>query len=609
MGKGTIVSGGAEGLYSVTLNLARERIQARIALAQAAITNLETLIAEADAGIATIDSAILALRAQISLLEEDPVTNKAAIETALNSLQAKLTERAAAGTSRGILVLQKAGQEKRIQTLQALPADPTVDAWCCDLTENLTGEVGTIEVPGERGTVLIRPGYNGGAVYNHTRDGQLFHPAACTAAGAFFNFAVLPGWQKWKPTYRTGEITALAGDTCSVDLHTAYSSAQSLGVNQAGSLTNVPIEYMDCNGAAFAVGDSVVIEFTGHDFSAPKVIGFTEYPKGCGEYVVFTIGGCGTKSVVVVWDPRLNTPLFTARDQADVDYQLWATGKTDRSNPMVTTFTYEGRDSASDYAWDPDDEGLPYGTYDFEFPTDYPGFTGTDTYHIVLSYTPGGFMLPDTITKDNVVHAYRLQSNSTGLNARSYANPIIIEGFSPVPYIGLRITSEYHYDSHPQWMEFGEDRHTLWTNEYHFFDHLGEIAAETCTKEQCYDARTYSGIYRATNPFASLYTDRFRDYFNARFTEKVIASACLIHYVRGTYDGYGGGWTLEPDPITAISAQALWCPDGSTGFDFIGAGRNNALETELKAAVRLCYSLNSVPAATLKNVVIGMEVY
>ena len=49
----------------------------------------------------------------------------------------------------------------------------------------------------------------------------------------------------------------------------------------ATMLETVLIEYMNCNAAAFADGDAVVVEFTGQDFSQPKVIGFKENPAAC----------------------------------------------------------------------------------------------------------------------------------------------------------------------------------------------------------------------------------------------------------------------------------------------------------------------------------------
>ncbi|MBN1548468.1 MAG: hypothetical protein JW902_17595 [Syntrophaceae bacterium] len=161
------------------------------------------------------------------------------------------------------------------------PENPVLSAWCADLTENQTGTVGTIELPGERGTFLIQPGHNGNAVYSSTRDGILAPGSSLSPAGAFYNLAMKPGWQKWKPTYRFGTITAIEDDTCSVSLEGASNSETGLGVNQSGSLSDVSISYMQCNGTAFEKGDEVVIEFQGQGWRSPRVIGFRENPKPC----------------------------------------------------------------------------------------------------------------------------------------------------------------------------------------------------------------------------------------------------------------------------------------------------------------------------------------
>ncbi|KKK75011.1 hypothetical protein LCGC14_2878020, partial [marine sediment metagenome] len=66
------------------------------------------------------------------------------------------------------------------------------------------------------------------------------------------------------------------------------SSQQNIDVNQGTALVDVPIEYMTCNAAAFAVDDVVLVEFTNQDFTTPKVIGFKDHPQPCGaRYVVF----------------------------------------------------------------------------------------------------------------------------------------------------------------------------------------------------------------------------------------------------------------------------------------------------------------------------------
>lgn len=255
MGKGTINSHISGGQYDVTLNYDRHRITQEIARLTDQIADLAVVIAGMDPG-----------------------------------------------SKKDILTLRKTSLEKRKAYLIAnLSTDPSLTAWCADLTEDLTGIVGTVEVPGERGTVLIQPGYDGNAAYDAARDGQLQKLAANTPAGTFWNAAMLPGWQKWKPTYRFGTITAISGDTCDITLEVAKSSAQNLNINQAATLSGVAIEYMACNGSAFEVGDSVLIKFEGQDWASPKVVGFKESPQDCGNWVSLGIhnsdGSCSSIAV------------------------------------------------------------------------------------------------------------------------------------------------------------------------------------------------------------------------------------------------------------------------------------------------------------------------
>jgi hypothetical protein len=234
MGKGTIISGGTDGQYQVSVVYNTDRAQAEKAANLAKIANLEIQIAE----------------------ETD--------DQKLN-----------------ILKLQKLSLEKRNEILDNIPESETISAWCADLTEDLTGDVGLIEVPGEAVAFNIQPGHEDNAVYDSARDGQLFPTMAMTPAAAFYNLAMLPGWQKWKPTYRYGTITAISGDTADVTLDAATSTQQNLGVNQESTLTGVPVEYMSCNGAAFEVGDEVLVKFTSQDWGSPVVVGFKDNPVAC----------------------------------------------------------------------------------------------------------------------------------------------------------------------------------------------------------------------------------------------------------------------------------------------------------------------------------------
>ncbi len=246
MGKGTIISGGTGGQYQVSVIYNTERAQAEKEANIAEITNLEAQIAD-------------------ETMAENPD------EQRLN-----------------VLRLQKLSLERRNEALDAIPETLDISAWCADLTENLAGDVGLIEVPGESVAFNIQPGYEDNAAYDVTRDGQLFPTRAMSPAAAFYSLAMLPGWQKWRPTYRYATISNLnkVENTCSITLEATTSTQQSLNVNAQTNYSNVPVEYMSCNAAAFENGDSVLVAFIGQDRTTPKVIGFKDNPSQCGYSVI-----------------------------------------------------------------------------------------------------------------------------------------------------------------------------------------------------------------------------------------------------------------------------------------------------------------------------------
>lgn len=110
-----------------------------------------------------------------------------------------------------------------------------------------------------------------------------FQPTqSSTPEATYFNISLLPGVQKWRPTYRLGTITTITGDKCNLVLDEAISSQQKLNINQYETLSDVPIKYGDCHGSIFEVGDNVVIQYADRDRLSPVVIGFQDHPKQCG---------------------------------------------------------------------------------------------------------------------------------------------------------------------------------------------------------------------------------------------------------------------------------------------------------------------------------------
>lgn len=250
MGKGQIISGGTDGQYSVKLLYDRTKSQA--ALDQ-------------------VNRWITAKEEQIDKYWDSNPEKLPALKLALESLK------------------------KWKAYYESIPEDPTVDAWCADLSEELTGEVATVEINGDPDQVLVRPGYTDQAAFDMSRDGQLQHIKAMTPEQWFYNAAMAPGWKKWMPTYRVGTITSLNGDTCSVSLDAATTEIVNAGdrsINASSSHSDVGIEYMECNGAAFEVGDRVVVEYRNRhkwEDETPVVIGFESEPKSCRDLMFISV--------------------------------------------------------------------------------------------------------------------------------------------------------------------------------------------------------------------------------------------------------------------------------------------------------------------------------
>ncbi len=282
MGKGEIISGGDSGLYQVRLKYHRDTLDEKLDLLDLKIIEQEERIVEL-------------------LIAEEPDSDE---------------------LGRAKLQLVALEQEKEIY--ESLPEDPEMEVWCVDLTEDLSGIVGTIELGGqlETGKVLVRPGYDGKADFDKGRDGQLMHVMAMSPAQAMLNFILMPGWQKWMPTYRAGEITEIDEDKCSITIDTVISCHQGLDVTGETALTDVPIEYMNCNGAAFEVGDRVIVEYRNRSAEAdetPVVIGFESEPKPCECYIRIKINGITpTKIKTVYLVEQVSGKVHTASSHAPI---------------------------------------------------------------------------------------------------------------------------------------------------------------------------------------------------------------------------------------------------------------------------------------------------
>ena len=298
MGRALVVSGGSSGLYVVRPLPGEGVVAHHLPKIDERLENLDQIIADATTALETARNHYAAVLAELRQIHTDYAQDEATQEQldqaqqnlakadewvlrrsqALSALMAEqhnlTTDREALGEA-----LNEENEEGEFEE---------AEAWCADLTESLEPgqQVGTIEINGVPDHVLISPGGGAGL-------GEVEQTAVSTPSAVMFNWALMPWWQRWRPTYRIATITDIDydNDTCSVVLREAESS---LTVDQHGypregvsinpkdlSLSDVPIEYMECNARAFAIDDSVVVQFTDQSWENPVVIGFEENPRPC----------------------------------------------------------------------------------------------------------------------------------------------------------------------------------------------------------------------------------------------------------------------------------------------------------------------------------------
>lgn len=300
MGKATVVSHIGEGRYLVDLDYGKDIVDQRV-------QQIDTLLTQAEADKLAAEAKIQAAQAQLDAAKEAVNTAienyRAAVEinpesaNEITAMTEAATVVAEVGKSVAIARLELSQIElsitesqKEKAALQTAVVQEQKSLWCADYTENGSGQVATCEVPGEPNIIVVAPG----ARPHSASDGELVARGVMSPEQAYFNAAILPGWQKFKPTYRTGTISNINedADTCTVSLESIASSAQALSVNQSSVLAGVPVQYMTCNAKAFKNGERVIVEFTGQDWGNPKVIGFADGPKRC-PYTLTYIPGTG----------------------------------------------------------------------------------------------------------------------------------------------------------------------------------------------------------------------------------------------------------------------------------------------------------------------------
>ncbi|WP_027853857.1 hypothetical protein [Marinobacterium litorale] len=294
MGKATISSHQGDALYTATVDYNETQYLAKKTLLQQLIAQCDGRIAELDSQIteleATQEEAKAALDAALQQYTTEAETEEGAttiardtLIQAQNDMRVASTELAAAKGRRTQQVAAKKSHQNELTEIEAAANPAAADMWCVEYDTLLSGDRATVEIPGTNGSICLLP-------RAHVQTDGLMVPRVWQDPHqCYFNAAVEPGVQKWKPTYRAGTVTAINGDgTMNVTLRVPTHN-HGLDTNIDSSLESVPVQYMSCNAAAFEEGDDVVVQFDANQAN-PVVIGFEHDPRPCGGLRVWVDG-------------------------------------------------------------------------------------------------------------------------------------------------------------------------------------------------------------------------------------------------------------------------------------------------------------------------------
>ena len=291
MGYATIVSGGADGRYVISLDWGESTKAALLAAISTLLDRLEIITADAqtkvnegqaleDAAAAKYNEAVETFIATNQFQQPgSPRPDDRAIRFYLQRLRELQTLHEPRRIRLAALKFERAQALKRVAYWTTFQASETRSVWCVDFTEDAApgSVVATLDIPGESSLMVLGPGARAWT----PSDGQLVARELMSPEQVFFNAAILPGWQIDAPTYRWGTVTAVdyAGDTLDVTLADATSSAQRLDINRETSLAAVPVDYMNTGAVVFEVDDRVVVQFIGQSWDSPRVLGFLDNPR------------------------------------------------------------------------------------------------------------------------------------------------------------------------------------------------------------------------------------------------------------------------------------------------------------------------------------------
>lgn len=298
---------------------------------------LEKALVSKEEATAALSALKLATKAAYDFLNftitgEDEATIKEATDK-LNIAKAKENEKQDLVDELAKLEIKLKASIKKLSAIINEPINTTI--WSIDLTDNSpegkaqynlsSGDAQAIELfNGDGSNSLVS-----GRGYTPA-DGILKTAKDPTPWGAFYNMAILPAMQKWRPRFKSGTISNLdkKSNTCSITF--TPKEIHGVSVNKSAVVYGVSMSYLNCNAYAFDDGDLVVVEITGINHDNYEVIGFVSNPQGCDNDRIYfsnsnTSSGACKVNYTVTGSNNANTALLPYCSNPSIYYDIQAT--------------------------------------------------------------------------------------------------------------------------------------------------------------------------------------------------------------------------------------------------------------------------------------------
>lgn len=369
------------------------------------------------------------------------------------------------------------------------------------------------------------------------------------------------------------------------------------------------------------------------------------------ELVVITVALNGltgenlTKKSAFVWNPASNSLEHAPSDYENSSFQEWYKARTNIGENMFSDFA---TDSPAPYRLNP--ELISTNTIEYHC---IPKIIDT---HLATIFPESLYATRLPVSSPPAYHGLRTERHTTstlkrferfGLWGHNGDGPIEVHYYDfdindiptgPNPLSGwdwcvAQMEAMFPYE-HMIVNGFYDVSKSSTINEYKFISPLGEFAGFTETDNiegvagsilmsllenkhmipewatAHYDVASWNQDW-SQEKWTVLTKARYSSHLAGRFSPRSIANIWMIQYTPCNYTSTGTedypmfntveAWTFY-ERVVEVSAQAIFRSGREAGLDWVAKGRNNAFETQIKAAIEMAYTLNNIPANEIREV-------